>query len=143
MSRGHVWHVSLGGMSTKCSSLISLLSVIGAKDHRHRWRLHDRRDEALTSPLVPCRPRKSPNVKGQTLLSHSNNALNLRCRIYGMLARSCLLRRLQPPCSRQPTPSALLQRTFHQTAYPRASHMPNHYETLDLPTHATPAEIKK
>jgi len=71
-----------------------------------------------------------------------------------MLVRSCLIRRLQPTCPPSQkvhvhigvnactTPSQW--RAFHQTSRMGARPgMPNHYETLDIPTSATPTEVKK
>lgn len=51
-----------------------------------------------------------------------------------MLVRSRLLRRLQPTCPKQ-------DRAFHQT--PRTSASPNHYDTLGIPSDASPTDVKK
>jgi hypothetical protein len=68
----------------------------------------------------------------------------LRCRIQGMLMRSCLLRRLQPICYKQTLSASTAQRAFHQTPRTMASPtMPNHYETLGVPTDASPTDVKK
>ena len=59
-----------------------------------------------------------------------------------MIIRSCLARRTAQ--SRSPSFNPLLTRHFHQTFHRNDDHgMPNHYETLDLPTNASPGEIKK
>ena len=68
-----------------------------------------------------------------------------------MLVRSCLIRRLQPICLPQRTHAAIDScttpskcRAFHQTSHMGARPgMPNHYETLGIPTSATPTEVKK
>ena len=59
-----------------------------------------------------------------------------------MIIRSCLARRTAQ--SRSPSFNPLLTRHFHQIFHRNDDHgMPNHYETLDLPTNASPGEIKK
>ena len=67
-----------------------------------------------------------------------------QCVLQGMIVRSCLLKqRTAQTCPLLAFPSIGI-RHFQQSFHHRDDHgMPNHYETLDLPTNASPAEIKK
>ena len=118
-------------------------------------------DRPEKSPIPPCGDLKVEALTDITIRVSNSSLhagassisldipLNLRCRIQGMLVRSCLIRRLQPTCSPQrvginacTTPSQ--SRAFHQTPYMGARPgMPNHYETLGIETSATPQEVKK
>ncbi|KXS96839.1 hypothetical protein AC578_7399 [Pseudocercospora eumusae] len=56
-----------------------------------------------------------------------------------IIVRSCISRRTATPC---PSFHAVPTRSFHASAGQNAEPS-NHYETLEVPTNATPAEIKK
>lgn len=67
---------------------------------------------------------------------------------HGMITRPRLLQRTtqhQSPCVPPQHPSAAFTRprAFHTTSQQSNNQLPNHYETLSLPTNATPSEIKK
>jgi hypothetical protein len=124
-----------------------LCSVNRPYDLRHRPRSISKSKPALTSPFA-LRTRAC-NTGACWVSLHI--PLDLRCRIQGMLVRSCLIRRLQPTCPPQRTHAGINTclapsqcRAFHQTPHIRARPgMPNHYETLDIPTNATPKDVKK
>ncbi|KAK3680317.1 hypothetical protein LTR37_021342 [Vermiconidia calcicola] len=63
-----------------------------------------------------------------------------------MIIRPCLLQRTTETCLRakQPIRIPLLRRHFHASSRRNDDNgIPNHYETLDLPTNASPGEVKK
>lgn len=69
-----------------------------------------------------------------------------QCQIQGMIVRSCPSRRAtQQSCAHlQPAIRSLRLRQFHSSSSRRDEYgLPNHYETLELETNASPAEVKK
>lgn len=56
---------------------------------------------------------------------------------------SCIQCLYHRPRIQQPSSKPKLQRSFHTSTRFLAETLPNHYETLNLPTNASPAQIKK